>query len=103
MRWLAERGTDARPGAATRASARRALTAAVQRGLLDRFLKSQVAEHAYLPMAGFETRMRMPIELERVRVPLRARVAAAQPDRARANERTLDREEREGVIDFDHA
>jgi energy-coupling factor transporter ATP-binding protein EcfA2 len=103
IHWLAERGTDARPGATTRAGARRALTAAVQRGLLDRFLKSQGAEHAYLPMAGFETRMRMPIELERVLVPLRARVASAQPDRARANERPLDREEREGVIDFDHA
>jgi hypothetical protein len=40
---------------------------------LSRFLKSQEAEHKYLQMTGFETRVRIPIELERVLVPVRAR------------------------------
>ena len=71
--------------------------------LLDRFLKSHVAEHAYLSMTGFETRMRLPVELERVLVPLRARVAAAQTERARSKQQPLAPGSEDGVIDFDQA
>lgn len=45
---------------------------------LDRLVRAELAEHEHVPMAGFQTQIRRPIELERVMVPLRARSTSAK-------------------------
>ena len=103
-RWLTTRPGGASAKRAARTAARQARRDSERAALTDRFVNSQVAEHAYLPMTGFETRVRIPVELERVLVPLRARVAAAETKRSRSKEEPPDCAGDEGgVIDFDQA
>jgi formylglycine-generating enzyme required for sulfatase activity len=102
-KWLTERQRGGPTKTATRRGARQTPRVFEQAALTERFLKAQAAEHAYLPMTGFETRVRIPVELEQVLVPLRARLVAAETARPRAVERRLDPDTEDGVIDFDQA
>jgi formylglycine-generating enzyme required for sulfatase activity len=72
-------------------------TASLHRG----YLQLLANFHKDLPVAGFETNLRIPIDLESVFVPLRARIAAL--DRERKPEPSAERAEQspgEGVRDF---
>jgi energy-coupling factor transporter ATP-binding protein EcfA2 len=76
-------------------------SAADTAGLRREYLGQLFAFHKDLPVAGFETNLRIPIDLESVFVPLRARVAAL--DREGAREPGVERAElqpAEGVRDF---
>lgn len=78
--WVAAQGRGVARGKRPRQKGRRGYAERPRSALLGRFLNSQVAEHKYLQMTGFETRIRMPIELERVIVPVRARFAEYSQD-----------------------
>jgi formylglycine-generating enzyme required for sulfatase activity len=72
--------------------------------VLQRFLAAQVALHSHLQMTGFETRLRMPIELERVLVPVRARVAEVSEekgDRLAGGKRPAETGTESAVEDFE--
>ena len=48
---------------------------------LERYLQRLRAKHRDLPLAGFETKVRLPIQIQDVYIPLRARVARAVTER----------------------
>ncbi|MCP4659315.1 MAG: NACHT domain-containing protein, partial [bacterium] len=79
--WLAELGSRDRPPADRPADRRPATPSPPVPGVddeeLTRYLQRLRAAHCDLPVAGFETRVRLPIRLDQVYVPLRARVYRA--------------------------
>ena len=56
---------------------------------LDRYLQRLRAQHRDLPLAGFETRVRLPIQIQEVYIPLRARVQHAVMERGHHQVGTL--------------
>ncbi|MCP4659791.1 MAG: metallophosphoesterase, partial [bacterium] len=76
--WLAKLGSRDRPPADRPADRRPDAPAPPVPGVddeeLTRYLQRLRAAHCDLPVAGFETRVRLPIRLDQVYVPLRARV-----------------------------
>jgi hypothetical protein len=72
--WAGKRSMGVIPGFSSKRKPTRAISALTRAELLSRFINAQVSQNRYLQMTGFETRVRMPIELERVMVPVRARL-----------------------------
>ncbi len=72
--WCATKVADAQPG---RSEPRPATTEDLVQQR-QRFLASEVAANKYLEMTAFETRVRVPVALDEVMVPVRARVGVAQ-------------------------
>ncbi len=108
-KWLQARtsGKAERPGGDVEVQTKRGQLSAADRQLLERFTNSAIGEHCHLQMTGFATRIRMPIDLEKVMVPVRARLAdAARTSRRGRGRAAMDPElrgEDDGVVDFDVA
>lgn len=106
--WVARRSKGVAPGRVYRRRRARGLSYPARSESLNRFLNAQVSQHRYLQMTGFETRVRMPIELERVLVPVRARSTQYSEE---GQKKGFSREELEArgtageaaIIDFEQA
>ena len=72
--WAEKRSKGATPGRPSKRHSAGAISDVTRGVLLSRFSAAQVSQHRYLQMTGFETRVRMPIELVHVMVPVRARL-----------------------------
>ncbi len=72
---------ESTPKTGTEATTTEAATKTRAKTDLARYLQRLRAAHRDLPIAGFETSVRMPIQIDPVYIPLRARVAWAVSDR----------------------
>ncbi len=79
--WLGETTPASKPGPTTTTEAETETAETTTKTDLARYLQRLRAAHRDLPIAGFETSVRMPIEIDPVYIPLRARVAWAVSDR----------------------
>jgi formylglycine-generating enzyme required for sulfatase activity len=85
VHWAEHRRKGVPPGLSFKRKPARGISDAAHAELLSRFINAQVSQNRHLQMTGFETRLRMSIELERVLVPVRARLTNYAEDQAKTS------------------